>query len=515
VVAKATTTIRQVLSYQPHQTAWFAATQTLFNHVGAFYFEVIQAHERVLDLNNKDALTALEMLTHRTQKNPTPLMPLEESRADLPAMFRRAAINAALGSARSFFSHLLKWRKRKEKAMAKGKTFTERPPVPPRAWNKSVPFYVGQWKERTPSSILLKVWTGTCWSWLKLRITGRELPTDAELGSPQLVRRGKQWWLHTPIEKHFARPANSERQVTTNPQTTMCAVDLNLDNHLAVCTIQTVEGTILATKFIGGGQAINGFRKHQLGRIARNRRKTGIIAENEQDNADLWRKIKHSDESLAHLVSARIVQFAHYHGASILVFEHLGTLKPQKGRYSRRGNSKRAFWMKGRIFIYAKYKAWNQGIITSRVSPWNTSRQCARCQSLVARYAQGQLAEGYTSGAPLVLCPECSMRGNADRNASLNIGQRLLARYHKQAVQEKPPPPLLAKTGDQSAALPPERASKDTGVVVCQEVKSAEGPSIPSTRHADANEHGTAQGGSLRMEKRSSDIPCQLRLFTE
>jgi hypothetical protein len=41
----------------------------------------------------------------------------------------------------------------------------------------------------------------------------------------------------------------------------MCAVDLNLDDHLAVCTIQTVEGTILATTFIGGGQEINGFRK--------------------------------------------------------------------------------------------------------------------------------------------------------------------------------------------------------------------------------------------------------------
>jgi hypothetical protein len=229
VAAKSTTTIRQVLRYQPHQAAWFAATQALFNQVVAFYFEVIQAHEKLLDLNNKDALTALEMLTHTTQKNPTPPMPLEEISEDLPTLFRRAAINAALGSARSFFSHLQQWRKRKEKAVARGKTFTERPPVPPRTWNKSVPFYGGQWQERTASSILLKVWTGTCWCWLKVRLTGREVPPDAELGSPSLIRRGKQWWLHTPIENHFARPATIERQVTTNRETTMCAVDLNLD----------------------------------------------------------------------------------------------------------------------------------------------------------------------------------------------------------------------------------------------------------------------------------------------
>jgi putative transposase len=275
--------------------------------VVAFYFEVIAAHEKVLDCSNKEALTVLETLTHATQKNPTPIMPLEAIVEDIPAMFRRAAIHAALGSARSFYSLLQKWKKRKEKAQAKGKKFTERPPVPPRSWNKSATLYAGQWKERTRSSIVLKVWTGTCWSWIKVRITGRELPEDVEMGSPSLIWRGNQWWLHTPLEKQFASPGTIEKQVTTHAQTTICAVDLDLNEHLAVCTIQTVEGTILATTFIGGGRRISGFRKKQLGRIARNRRKTGMIAEGGQDNADLWRKINNVDESISHLVSARIV----------------------------------------------------------------------------------------------------------------------------------------------------------------------------------------------------------------
>src|SRR5205823_8883139 len=164
-------------------------------------------------------------------------------------------------------------------------------------------------------------------------------------------------------------------------------------------------------------------------------------------------------EHIAHLVSARIVQFAKQHAATILVFEHLGNLKPQKGKYSHRGNSKRAFWMKGRIFTYAKYKAWNEGIITSRVNPRNTSRECAKCHSLVVRYEAGQPAEGYIPGTPLVFCPQCGMRGNADRNASLVIGQRLIARYQPSS-QEKPPTPLLV-----------ERVSKDTGVTVYQDAK--------------------------------------------
>jgi len=183
-MAKATTTIRQVLNYQTENAAWFAANQALYNRSCAFYFEVIQAHEKVLELSNKDALTVLEKLTHTTQSNPTPVMPLSEIQEDIPAMFRRAAINAALGSACSFYSLLSKWRKRKEKAQAKGKKFTERPPIPPRSWNKSAMLYAGQWKERDGSSIMIKLWTGSVWRWVKVRITSRDIPDDARMGSP-------------------------------------------------------------------------------------------------------------------------------------------------------------------------------------------------------------------------------------------------------------------------------------------------------------------------------------------
>lgn len=92
MAAKATKMIKQVLNYQPHYSAWFAANQDLFNRVATFYFEVIAAHEKVLDLSNKEALTTLEKLTHATKKNPTPVMPLAEVAEDVPAMFRRAAM---------------------------------------------------------------------------------------------------------------------------------------------------------------------------------------------------------------------------------------------------------------------------------------------------------------------------------------------------------------------------------------------------------------------------------------
>ena len=38
MATKATKTIRQALVYKPQHTAWFAATQELFNRLVAFYF---------------------------------------------------------------------------------------------------------------------------------------------------------------------------------------------------------------------------------------------------------------------------------------------------------------------------------------------------------------------------------------------------------------------------------------------------------------------------------------------
>jgi hypothetical protein len=191
------------LNYPAQYAHYFAEHVALFNRVVAFYFACIQAHEGILALSNKRALTTLEKLTHATEANPHPILPLIDIAPDIPAMFRRAAINAALGSARSFFSSLNKWRLHREKYAAtpsitgkKQRPFRERPPVPPRAWNKSAPFYAGLWKERSASSIMIKVWTGSCWSWLKVHTLSRDLPNGYDLGSPSLVCKGVRYWLH-------------------------------------------------------------------------------------------------------------------------------------------------------------------------------------------------------------------------------------------------------------------------------------------------------------------------------
>ena len=58
-----------------------------------------------------------------------------------------------------------------------------------------------------------------------------------------------------PYRKDIRSARKSKEQLTA-ADTRLCAVDLNLDHHLAVCSVQTVDGTILATSFIGKARGI-------------------------------------------------------------------------------------------------------------------------------------------------------------------------------------------------------------------------------------------------------------------
>lgn len=420
--SKPTKTIKQTLEYRFPE--WFKLTEQLFNKVIAFYFEIIKDNELILELNNKKALTKLERLTCQTKSNPLPPYPLPWP---VPAMFRRASINAALGSARSFFSNLKKWKSLKAKVESSGRKFTGKPPVPPRKWHKPVTFYAGMHKDYRITSIMLKLYDGSTWRWVKFHLTGRPIPDGWELGCPHVIIKQNRLQIHFPVEKQKPKVQKITEQVK-NPDIRICAVDLNLGDRLAVCSIFKSDGTQVATRFIRGGDNLNDRRKRLLGMIATKRSLTGTLSKDELDNKNLWNKIRNIDDYEAHRVSRRMLEFALENGASIIVFEHLGNFKPERGKYSRRANSKRSYWLRGRIFRYTRYKAWEHGLITSRVNPKNTSRLCAGCGREVARHGEKEPPKDYRPGAPLFTC-QCGKRGNADLNATRNIAKKFFSRY--------------------------------------------------------------------------------------
>src|SRR5688500_4525869 len=115
-MAYITKTHRNFIESRPGLAEWYEATKTLYNQVVIFYFELYQMHPGLLELPQKEALRQAEQLTHRTKHNPAPLIPLAEAiQVNIPALLRRASINAARGAFRSFSSNLTRWRKEKAK----------------------------------------------------------------------------------------------------------------------------------------------------------------------------------------------------------------------------------------------------------------------------------------------------------------------------------------------------------------------------------------------------------------
>ena len=132
-------------------------------------------------------------------------------------------------------------------------------------------------------------------------------------------------------------------------------------------------------------------------------------------------------------VANDIIEFADRHNCKVIVFEHLGNLKPKRGKYSRRSNQKRAYWLKDKIVHNTRRIAYQRyAILTARVNPKDTSRLCAVDGTQVWRgnhYLPTLLdfCDGYRHGGKCYVTVT-GYRGNSALNAARNIGLKFLAR---------------------------------------------------------------------------------------
>ena len=134
-----------------------------------------------------------------------------------------------------------------------------------------------------------------------------------------------------------------------------------------------------------------------------------------------------------HRVAAEIVRHCVRHGISLIALEDLrvrnmtasgrGTmLSPKRGSAAKRGLNRRVLeqgW--GELCRFAKYKARAKGIRTVSVSAGGTSQTCSQCGRRDRKSRRGST----------FACIGCSYRGNADYNASVNIGDRGTLAFEK------------------------------------------------------------------------------------
>lgn len=394
-----------------------AETKAAYNEVVNFYFLVIDTDPAGLSIPTKEN-GGWRYYELQTQGN---------SFVDgFPSPLKRAAIRQAIGAWESWNTTYQKWLNRPKRCKS------HKPPVHPRAFNFNPQYDSGMWKEDDGNSIVLKILVKGSWKWVKHQYQCRDTGREWVKGSPRVQVNQNELWLVFPLEKYV--PATGGiKNIMAQDSFRTCGIDMDLDKHIAICTILETNGrgetTEVARHFINQSSHV-ARRKRDLGRIAIKMGKTGIVAKGFAGFK--FQKLSARETEFSRSVSREIVEFAKYWGAEVISFEHLGNLKPKRGKYSRRSNQKRAYWIKGKVYEQVKRIAYQDyAILTTRVSPRNTSRLSPWDES-VWRGNQFPVSlldySSYQPGANFVATVN-GYKAHSGLNAARNIALKAIKRH--------------------------------------------------------------------------------------
>jgi transposase len=390
-------------------------TKRAFNEVVEFYFLLVSTRPEGIDIPVSDdgGWRFYEILTQDNGEFPLPF-------AGFPSSLKRAAIRRAIGAYSAWDTAYQKWINRPEKYKH------HRPPVQPRTFSFSPQMDKGMWKDDDGESIVLKILMGSQWKWIKFRYHSREIGDDWVKGSPSLIVKGNNVSIVFPLERYV--PATGGlKTVLKKDIVRVASVDVDLDDHLAIVSIleSKASGEVreLARHFIS--TPLVKLRKRDLGRVAIKMSQTKIVCEGFASN--LWTKLHNREVEMGRAAARQVVDLSVGYGCEVIAFEHLTNLKPAKGKYSKRSNKKRAYWLKSRLFSETNRVAYNEfGILTTRVSPRNTSRLDPWGNAV--NRGSTPTAEGYHAGADWVNGPR-GYKAHSGINAARNIGLKAIARH--------------------------------------------------------------------------------------
>ena len=470
---------------------WFKQTQSLFDAVLAFYYKLLEKQPEALSLTNQNLLRHLELQTIKQRDGTPPETPLPFEK--IPLYFRRAAINAAISMYRSYVGKLRAW---EEKQMENGKlkmknsgtesqsdsdsdqigkadlhnnlppsTFnlppesTKNPvgnhalvvpqsgsnkqkgrPSPPKNLHMSMLYYKGMYKDFDEKSILLKLYTGKAWAWVKHRYTGRPFPKDAELMSPTIVIKKKKVMLHIPVKEMVEDSRTAKERVKQNEK--FVAVALTGSDSLAVCTTIEADGRATTPYFIKGGKELAHRRKLLLGYTKRGIAGNGMthtvgnaalsVPQEHRPNAKYYEKITRITDHYAHEVSRKIVDYALKQGAKLIV---LPELKESFNQAKKPYLGKTPYDFIGRrIARYVQYKAWQKGLVAMTSKPYYASTRCYHCDAPIARHnTEYQNPSANFYGGKNFVCKE-GHRGSTALNSARNLGKGFYERFYAGAA---------------------------------------------------------------------------------
>ena len=409
----AITTYKIQLNYK--RLDWFKQTQSLFDAVLAFYYKLLEKQPETLELSNQNLLRHLELQTIKQRDGTKPEIPLPFEK--IPLYFRRAAINAAISMYRSYMGKLKTWAEKQIK---------NEKPSPPKRLHMSMLYYKGMYKDFDEKSILLKLYTGRAWAWVKHRYTGRPFPENAEPMSPTIVIKKKKVMLHIPVKEIVEDARTAKERVKQHES--FVAVALTTSDSLAVCTTIQADGSASHPYFIKGGKELAHRRKQLLGYTKRSSAPENVIG---RPNLKYYQKITRVTDHYAHEVSRKIVDYAVRQGAKLIVMPGYsnsfakGTLPYLKTNVMD--------FIGRRIIRYTSYKAWQAGIVVTFNSVGNAKKECYHCGSVIYKYnAEYQPPSQNFYGGKNFRCKE-GHQGSTALNTARNIGKSFYGAFYEKA----------------------------------------------------------------------------------
>lgn len=293
------------------------------------------------------------------------------------------------------------------------------------------------WKEDTGETILLKIRRNGQWVWVKFENQGYPINTEWVKSSPSIVLKGNAVYLTFAVER-YVPATGGMKTVMAQGSVRVLGVDIDLDKNAAICSVLETDAkgvTVeIARHFIKQPPLVKR-RKKDLGQIAKRMRASGII--HKGFCKKWWERLHNREVEIVRAIARKIVNLAHGYGCQVIAFEHLGNLIPIRGKYSRRSNQKRAYWLKSKIYLGVKRIAYQDyAILTTRVNPRNTSRldpwgnQLWRGSTFPANlldYLGYQLGADWVAGVN-------GYKAHSGLNAARNIGMKAIIRYKFEAV---------------------------------------------------------------------------------
>ena len=353
--------------FYTNQMEYLKLTQEIYNETIQKYYELIFKYPEFLELSRQKCLRELEKLTII---GITGEKPAEYFEQNTPSELRRAAINQAIGLAKSYIE-LLKMSEEDKKVKKPNKATT---------FNCSVTFYKGMYKNIEPNGkVSIKLYDGENWSWFDAKFKDWNFPEDAEILSPTLVITKNYVMAHIPV-KRTIEDITPIKERMKDENIRICGIAFSNTDKPVTCVIIDRNGKLVKSLFVAGGNEY----KNQITKIL-NRQKKNILKNKNlqkvrQNHQTYREKSNRIMTYYAHVISRQIVDFCLQNNAQVIV---TALATKDKAYYYTKGDKSRPIYLREKITEFVNYKAFREGILSTTVLRKDKASKCYKCDGKI------------------------------------------------------------------------------------------------------------------------------------